>query len=456
MSEKDLLRLGAGSAHGWDNLEAALDLASSGECDYLIFDCLSEKTVLIWARNKLQGRAAGWEPHLESRMRQIIPVCASTKTKIITNVGASDPYGAAVRITEICAEVGVPHVKVLAVVGENVLDLVRKLDPLVAETGEPVSALGENLVAASAYCGVRPLVEALDQGAEIVVSGRAGDSTQYLAPMVQKFGWASDDWDRVARGLGIGHLLECAAQVTGGYFADPPYKVVPDLHRIGFPIALVEPTGDAVITKLPGTGGVVNRMTCIEQVLYEIGDPANYMHNDAIVDFTTTEITEIGPDRVRVTGTSGHPKPPTVKVCLGVHEGYFGFGETSYGGDSAYERAKLAADVVAGRLAIKGLDVSKLRFDFIGVNSIFPWKGPTPIPKEVRLRVAGLFPTYEEAESIWAVVGELPCNGPTGSTWGRDAEGGGVEEITGMYSTFIPQEMFRPEVTEVLRTVGTP
>ena len=231
----------------------------------------------------------------------------------MTNVGASNPAGAAVKIKEICAEVGAPHLKVLAVGGDNVFDLIRELDPIVEETGQPVSAFGDQFVAASAYCPVRPLVEALDQGADILVSGRAGDSTQYLAPMVHKFGWAGDDWERLAKGLGIGHLMECAAQITGGYFADPPYKVVPDLHRVGFPIALVEPSGDAEITKLPGTGGVINRMTAIEQLLYEIGDPANYKHNDAIVDFTTTDITEVGPDRVRITGTSGHPKPSTSK-----------------------------------------------------------------------------------------------------------------------------------------------
>ena len=455
MNDKEILRLGAGSAHGWDNLEAALELANSGKCDYLIFDCLSEKVALLYARQRRENRASGWDPHLESRMRQTIPACASTQTKMVTNVGASNPAGAAVRIKELCTEVGAPHLKVLAVVGDNVFDLIRELDPIVEETGQPVSAFGDKFVAASAYCPVRPLVEALDQGADIVVSGRAGDSTQYLAPMVHKFGWAGDDFERMAKGLGIGHLMECAAQITGGYFADPPHKIVPDLHRVGFPIAYVEASGDAEITKLPGTGGVINRMTAIEQVIYEIGDPANYKHNDAIVDFTTTNITEVGPDRVRITETSGHPKPPTIKVCLGVHEGYFGFGQTSYAGDTAYERAKLAADVVSGRMSIKGFDVSKLRFDFIGVNAIFPWKGEVPIPKEVRLRVAGVFPTWKEAETLYGVVGELPCNGPTGSTWGRDADGGGVEEITGMYTTLVPQEMIQPEVVDVSQMAET-
>ena len=449
MKKKDLLCLGAGSAHGWDNMEAALDLANSGKCEYLIFDCLSEKLVLNLARHFGEKRAPGWEPHLESRMRQVIPACASTQTTIVTNVGASDPYGAAVKIKELCTEAGYPQLKVLTVVGDNVIDLIRELDPVVEETGQPVSAFGDNFLAASAYCPVRPLVEALDQGADIVVSGRAGDSTQYLAPMIHKFSWSYDDWTRLAKGLGIGHLMECAAQITGGYFADPPYKTVPDLHQIGFPIALIEPSGNAEITKLPNTGGLVSRRTCIEQVLYEIGDPANYKHNDAIVDFTTTEITEVGLNRVLITGTSGYPKPSTIKICLGVHEGYFGYGETSYGGDSAYERAKLAAEVVSGRLSIKGFDISKLRFDFVGINSIFNWKGEVPIPREVRLRVAGTFPTREEAETVYGVVGELPCNGPTGGTWGRDVDGGGIEEITGMYTTFVPQEMIRHEVIDV-------
>ena len=195
----------------------------------------------------------------------------------------------------------------MAVLGDDVIDLVQARDLSATETGQPVSAFGERLLSANAYISAAPIVEALQRGADIVISGRAGDSTQYLAPMIHEFGWPCDDWERLGKGLGIGHLMECGAQVTGGYFPDPPYKVAPDLGRVGFPIALVEPNGDGIITKLPETGGVVNRMTCLEQLMYEIGDPANYKHTNAVVDFTTTEIADIGPDQVRVTGTGGHP-----------------------------------------------------------------------------------------------------------------------------------------------------
>jgi hypothetical protein len=448
MKHNDYLCLGAGAARAWDNMEAALDLANSGECDYLVFDSLTEKNIVQFARNQREGRLA-WDPHLEKRMRKLIPACAATNTRIMTNIGGGDPHGAAIRIAELCAETGAPDRKVVAVVGDDVLDQVRELDPEVNETGQPVSQLGDRLVGATAYTGAVPLAKALGSGADIVVAGRAGDSPQYLAPMIHEFGWALDDWDKLAKGLGVGHIVECAGQASGGYFADPPYKVVPDLHLIGFPMLLMEPNGDATITKLPNTGGVVNRMTCLEQLVYEIGDPADYRHNDAIVDFTTTEINEIGPNRVRVTGTSGHCKPPTVLVCLAVDEGYFGMGKTSYGGDNAYQRAQLAADVIKKRLEIKGVDTSRVRFDYIGVNSIFPWKGDVPIPKEVMLRVVGIFPTHEEAHLIFEMVLEMPCNGPTGSTWSRLIEGGGVEKVTAMYSTLIPQEDFHPKIVEI-------
>ena len=323
MSTKEVVRLGGGSAHGRDLLEPAIALAESGEIDYLVFDCLSEKAILDNEVSKSRGGIA-WDPFQEYRMRKTIPACAKTGTKIITNMGAADPSGAAMRTAEICRELGFPDLKVMAVAGDYLIDEVRRLDPSVSETGKPVSSMGDELLAAYAYISGQGIVQALRMGADIVVSGRVGDSTQFLAPLIYEFDWPSDHWDLLAKGQGIGHLLECAAQVSGGYFADPPYKVVHDLHKVGFPIANVERNGDATITKLPGTGGLVNRLTVIEQLLYEIGDPSDYKHTDVTVDFSTTEIADIGANAVSVTGTTGHPKPPTVKVCSGRQRRLYG------------------------------------------------------------------------------------------------------------------------------------
>ena len=449
MKSKEIVRLGGGSAHGRDLLEPALELAESGEVDYLVFDCLSEKAIVDQEVSKLR-EGFGWDPYQDHRMRKLIPACAATGTKIITNMGAADPHGAARRTAQICAELGLGRLKVMAVVGDNVADVVQKLDPDVAETGQPVSSYGDKMIAAYGYISCQGIVEALRRGADIVVSGRVGDAPQFLAALIYEFDWPSDSWDLLGRGLGIGHLIECAAQVTGGFFADPPYKVVQDLHRVGFPIALVEPNGDATITKLPGTGGLVSRQTVLEQLLYEIGDPADYKHTDAVVDFTTTEITDVGPNRVRVAGTTGHAKPPTVKVCLGLDQGYMGIGRVMYGGVGAYQRAQITAKTIAARLEMQGTDVSKMRFDFEGVNALFPWKGREEPPAEVRLRVSGLFPTLEEAELIAFEMNAVPsCTGASGTAWGRNLEGGTAEEIFGFYSTFIPQEEIWPEVIEV-------
>ena len=442
------LRLGCGSAHGWDNIEAGVELAESGAVDYLVFDNMSEGIGSFKREQAARGRA--YYQLNELRMPKVIAACAATQTKIITNMGIVDPYGVAQWTKQLCRDLGLPHLRVMAVLGDDVLDLAQARDLCVTETGQPLSAFGDRLLSANAYISVTPIVEALRRGADIVVSGRAGDATQYLAPMIHEYGWPCDDWERIGKGLGIGHLMECGAQITGGYFPDPPYKEAPGLGRVGFPIALVDPSGDAVITKLPDTGGVVNRMTCLEQLLYEIGDPANYKHTDAVVDFTATEITDIGPDQVRVEGVKGHEKPPTSLVVMNVHDGYFGVGEISYGGGGACARAELAAQIVTERLQVMGINTSQLRFDYEGINSIFPWKGRSGPPAEIRLRAVGIFPQLSDAEMLRTLVHELSCNGPSGG--GGLAlfigNGGTGERIT-LCTTVLPQEDLRCQVVEV-------
>ena len=364
------IRLGSGSAYENDRLDAPQELAESGQVDYLVFDCLSEKTNLEAVLRRMRG-GPGYDLFLEAKLRAVLPGCIRNGTTIIANGGAADVEGAAQLTVKICRELNLPGVKVAYVLGDDVLDRIRALDPAVSETGLPASSFGDALMAAHAYQGAGPIVEGLRQGANVVLTGRAGDSAQFLAPMIHEYDWSPQDWDLMGKGLGVGHLLECAGQITGGYYADPGTKEVPDLHRIGFPIAEVSSNGDAIITKLPTTGGLVTERTCKEQLLYEIPDPSDYKHNDGVVDFTTTEFAEIGRDRVFVTGTTGHPRPPTTKVVLGVIEGYVGMGRVIYCGTGSYEKAQLAASVVAKRMsAPHGVRCSSLQFDFIGANSL--------------------------------------------------------------------------------------
>jgi hypothetical protein len=440
------VRLGGGSAYEADRLDAAAGLAKSGAVDYLVFDCLSEKTLIECSLRQGRGLPA-CDVFLKTKLRHVLPDAHANGTKVIANAGGLDVDGAAREVLDLCRELDLSGVKVGWVRGGDVRDHVLREDPVVTQTGRPVSALEEDIVCAHAYGGAEPIVEALGRGADVVLSSRAGDAAQFLAPLLYTFGWAPDNWELVGKGLGIGHLMECGGHLSGGYFADPGYKEVPRLEDIGFPIAEVDADGEAVITKLPGTGGLVDERVCKEQLLYEIGDPAEYIHGDGLVDFTETRLIQEGPDRVRLTGIRGGPRPDTVKVVLGVREGFVGMARVMYGGTGAYDRARYAASIVATRLqTYHDIDPARVRFDYVGVNALFPWPVDTSAVKEVELRVAGAFPTRAEAEAMVYEVGTLPCNGPTAASWGRPLDQGGVEEVVGFYSTLIPHDVVNYEV----------
>ncbi len=454
-SKSKTCRVGCGAGFNFDNLLSNIALAQSGEVDYLAFDNMTEG--LGFGTLRMMKGETVWDPHTglrfspsEERLRAILPICAKNKVKLITNMGAADPHGTAVWVSKLCRELGLLKLRIFTVLGDDVMNKVKALDPLVVETGKPVSALGDTIISAHAYMTVWPVVEALRQGADIVICGRIGDGTMFLAPMAYELGWKPDDFNRLAKGQGIGHIMECGPQCTGGYWADPPFKVVEDLEHVGLPMAIVEENGDAIVTKLPGSGGAVNRLTVLEQLFYEIDNPADYKHTDVIIDFTTTELTEVGADAVRVTGTTGHPKPATNLVCMNTVDGFLGVGGISYGGGGAIERAKLAIETVKGRMCAIGIDGSRVRFDIEGIDTLFPWKGVTTPPPEVRLRASGIFKTAHEAQMLQVLVHELSCNGPAaGGGLALFVGGGGTEERLVLYKTFIPQETLKPQIVEL-------
>ena len=283
------VRLGGGSASEADRMDAAAALVKRGRLDYLVFDCLSEKTIIECALRQLRGEPA-YDVFLAAKLRRVLPDCHANGVRIIANAGGLDVEGAAEQAAAICRELGLGGIRIAYVRGGDVRAHVTRENLKITETGQPVSSLGNALVCAHAYGGAQPIVEALGLDADIVLTSRAGDSAQYLAPMMHAFGWADDDWTHIGRGLGVGHLMECAGQVSGGYFADPGVKDVPDLADIGFPIAEVDAEGEATITKPADTGGVVDERTCKEQLVYEISDPGEYVHTDGVVDFTETEL----------------------------------------------------------------------------------------------------------------------------------------------------------------------
>ncbi len=449
-AEAMTVRLGGGSAGAEERIDPAVDLAAQGGLDYLIFDSLSESELsLIESARQSDPSVPGYDVFAEPRLTEVMPACARNGVKIIGNMGAADPEGAQDLALAIARRLGLKGRRVAAVTGDNVLGLVKSLNLTVAETGRGVDAFGDDLVAAFAYIPGDPIVTALADGADIVVTGRVGDASLFLAPLVHEFGWPDDDWDRRARGIVVGHLLECAAQVTGGFFADPPYKVVPDLDRLGFPIAEVSRDGTAVITKLADAGGLVSPATCAEQLLYEVHDPAHYIEADVISDFSEIAFEVVGRDRVRIAGAiRGKPKPDRLKVALGVREGWLGAGTVYYGGPGALGRAKLAADAMTRRFEHIGLRPEALRVDYLGVNGLYGSAPGVPAsePWEVGLRIAGRTKSRTEAAMIAREVSTaLSNNGPAGvSCRQRQYE---LKEVVGYYTAFIPRDAVTSHVS---------
>ncbi|MGU3477642.1 acyclic terpene utilization AtuA family protein [Methylobacterium sp. D48H] len=437
------VRLGAGAGYAGDRIEPAVELAERGDLDYLVFECLAERTIALAQQAKLRDPEGGYDPLLEARLRAVLGPCRARGIRIVTNMGAANPIAAARKAGALARELGLAGLRIAAVTGDDLLDAVRAGDFVLEESGEPVAGLGNRVVSANAYLGAAPIVAALADGADVVITGRVGDPALFLAPLVHAFGWAMDDWERLGRGTLAGHLLECAGQITGGYFADPGCKDVPDLARLGFPIGIVAEDGTVEITKVAGSGGRISLATCKEQLLYEVHDPARYIQPDVVGDFSDVEMEQVGPDRVRVRGATGAPATGLLKVSVGYVDSYIGEGQISYAGPGALARGRLALSVVRERLALTGVATTELRCDLIGVDALHgaALSGGRE-PYEVRLRVAGRTETHAEAVRIGNEVETLYTNGPAG--------GGGAwksaREVVAVQSVLVPAALARPRV----------
>jgi hypothetical protein len=391
----------------------------------------------------LRDPSAGYDPLLEPRMSAVLPICKSKGIKIITNMGAANPAAAAVKVVETARRLGVRGVRVAAVLGDDVLDACKQGDYPFLEFSGRVSDLGNRILSANAYLGAAPIVEALKANADVIITGRVGDPALFMAPLIHEFQWAMDDWERLGRGAIVGHLLECAGQITGGYFADPGFKDVPGLARLGFPIGEVREDGEVVVTKVPGSGGAVTEATCKEQLLYEVHDPARYIQPDVIADFSGVSVTEVGPDRVRVQGGSGKPRTKLLKTSVGYIDSYVGEGQMSYAGVGAKARGMLALEIVRERLGLTGVQMTESRFDLIGMNAIHGRElSDDGTPYEVRIRVVGRTDSLAEAVRIGNEVETLYTNGPAG--------GGGAfksaKEIVAVASVLLPEEVVAPTI----------
>ncbi len=434
---KNKIRIGCGAGFSGDRLEPALILAEKGELDYLVLECLAERTIALAQKRKQQDPAHGYDPLLERRMEGLLPLIKKKNIRLITNMGAANPVAAAERICAIAKRLHL-SITVAAVIGDDVFGLLNG-EETALETRKPLSTSGP-LISANAYMGAEAILPALQSGAEVIITGRVADPSLFVAPLVHEFGWSLTDYNQMGQATVIGHLMECAGQLTGGYFADPGKKDIPDLAHLGHPFVDVTPDGKAVFGKVAGTGGALRLATAKEQLLYEVMDPGQYFTPDVIADFTHVKLRQIGLDQIEATGGRGHDRPDQLKVSVGYLAGFIGEGEISYAGTNALGRAQLAGAVVGERLRHRFAD---LRVDYIGSTSLHRHSPEDwPEPYEIRLRVAGKAATAPEAALVGEEVEALYTNGPAGGGGARKY----IHEVVGIVSTLLPREKVKPIV----------
>ena len=422
MAKTPHLLIGCAAGFSGDRTDAAAPvvqaLINSGLPAVLVFETLAERTLALAQLARRANPEAGYEPLLDDLLRPVLAQCLQHRVRIVSNFGAANPVGAARRILQLADELGTRRPRVAVVYGDD-LSGPQHRALLHAALGSAMPV--DPIVSANAYVGAGAIADALRAGADIVVCGRVADPSLVLGPALAHYGWASDDWDRLARATMAGHLLECGAQVSGGYFADPGYKDVPGMAHLGYPIAEIDAEGHCTITKPPATGGRIDERTVTEQLLYELHDPAAYLTPDVVADITQASVRAVGPDAVRLEGVCGHAQPPTLKVNVCSESGWFAEGEISYAGARAEARARLAGEVLRERL--QGL--GPLRIDLIGVTSVLGddasrWLDAEPASdaRDVRLRVALQHRDQVSAQRLLREVNALYTCGPAG--------GGGV------------------------------
>jgi hypothetical protein len=421
--------VGNGAGFSGDRVDAPIPVVRSlvrrGLPAALFFETLGERTVALAQLERRRDPSLGYEPMLERLLEPVLADCHRRRIPILGNFGAANPPAAARAVAALAVRLGLPELRIGVVTGDDVKDSVS-LDQLpVHEADGSIDLRSARLVAANAYIGAEPLARALAEGAEVVVAGRTSDPALAIAPLVHHFGWAWDDWEKLAVGAACGHLLECGSQVTGGVFWDPGFKDIPDPANIGFPIAEVTEAGGLVVTKPEGTGGVVDLRTVKEQLLYELHDPARYVTPDVVLDITGCALEQEGPDRVAVRGLRGHPAPDTLKVTASFEGSWLGEGEVSVAGPNALARAKATADVLLERLRRRGLAV-RARVDLIGVSSVHDsddgalWRAHGgPEPNEIRVRLAAEGADRDAVDQAAREALALLCCGTAGTGGAR-------------------------------------
>jgi len=445
------VRIGAGQGFYGDSLLPVLDVARYGDVKYIGFDTLAELTLAILEKGRRREPGTGYTRDVVPMMRNLLPIAKERGIRLITNAGGINPRGAARAVAEVARELGL-SLKIACVTGDDIFDRLDELAALGVQfadpaTGQTLADVRDRVLFASVYLGANVVADALATGADVVITGRTTDTAQFLGPLIHEFGWARDDWDRLAQGIILGHLMECSGQVTGGNY-QVGWEEIPDLHRIGFPIAEVSEDGSFVLTKAPGTGGKVDLKSVKEQFLYEIHDPTTYVTPDVVCDLTTTRLEQVGENRVRVSGTRGRPAPPTLKALLGFADGWMGEGYISFSWPKAYSKAKRAAQIIRARLEMQGVRPEEIHEEYIGINSLWGALAPEPVDEdqinEVRLRIAIRTRNRRDCEILAREFPPLLLSGPpTASAVAGTPQ---PRELMGLWSALIPREWIEPHV----------
>jgi hypothetical protein len=447
------VKLGTGTAYWGDTLLPARDMVERADIEYLCCDHLAELTMSILAKNKRRNPERGFTSDLIPLLRSVLPTARERGIRIISDGGGANPHAAGRAAVQLCHELGLTGLRIAVVDGDDVAD---RIDELMGQgiafenldTGEPLSVVRDRLTHANVYMGTDGIIEALERGADVVITGRVTDPALFLAPMRHELGWAADDWHRLGAGTGVAHVMECGGQATGGLYAGG-WQKVERKHEIGYPVGEVFENGEAVISKTPGSGGEVSPGTLSEQLVYEMHDPANYLTADVVADVTDIAFTEVGPDRVRVAGVTGKERPETLKVNMGYEAGYIGEALFTFTWPDAYAKSVGGIEFLEDRLRMAGFEADDVRIEYIGRTSMF---GPGLVPEpddpeelEVAVRYAARCRTAEQAAKVYRESVSLFNNGPAGASGIGFAPP--TKQLLAAWPTLIPREAVAAGVT---------
>lgn len=445
------IKIASGQGFWGDLVDAPVYQVFEGEIDYLVMDYLAEVTMSILKKQQMRDPKLGYAKDIPALMKRILPECKKRGIKIITNGGGVNPVGCAEAVLQTAKELGV-SVKVAVVTGDDLLD---RLDELIAkgstlnnmESGESIEGVKDKLLSANTYFGAFPIVEGLQAGADVVITGRTTDTGLTLAPMIYEFGWKKDEYDKLSAGTIAGHILECGMQASGGNFLGD-WESVQNFEKPGFPICEAYPDGTFVITKHPGLGGKVSVATVSEQLLYEIGDPKQYITPDCVADFTSIKLEQEGPDRVKVHSITGAADTPFYKVSCAYADGYISFGSLTYSWPQALTKAKKAEEILRGRLKNLGLSFDEFRAEYVGYNACH---GPLAEQldedniNEITMRVGVRGRDYKALERFGMEIAPLILTGPpavTGFSGGRPKP----QEVVAYWPALIKKDDVIPQV----------